>query len=66
MGVVTNLKYKDDDGNDDNFSIDQVRIREVTNGWIVEEIYDGDGGEYTHVFTHADEMWNFLKRTFKI
>lgn len=67
MSNVSNLKFKDGDGDDGrSYGIDQVRIKEVHNGWIVETLYDDDGGEYTSVFNNSDELWDHLKKVFKI
>lgn len=65
MSNVTNLKYKDEDGTG-TLELDQIRIREVSNGWIVDSDYLEDGGQYTNVFTHADDLWDYLKQVLKI
>lgn len=66
MGSISNLKYKDGDDNTSFSQVDQVRIREVNNGWIVETLYQEDDGEFTDVFVDSEDLWKHLKKVFRI
>jgi hypothetical protein len=53
MGNVTNLKFKDEDGGGDDYSLENVSIDMVDNGYLVTFTYD-DGDELKEVYSYKD------------
>lgn len=54
MSAVTKLQFKDGDDNNGNFDIEAVRIRPVSNGYVVTIIDEEEENEY--VYTDKQEM----------
>lgn len=53
MSKITNLKFKDEDGSDDDYSLENVSIDMVDNGYVVTFTYD-DGDEVKEVYGYKD------------
>lgn len=51
MTNLTNLKFKDKDGEDDNPSSIRASIETVSNGWILKVEDDETGAEWTEVYS---------------
>ena len=53
MSKVTNLQFKDGDDDDGDFSLENVSIDMVDNGYVVTFSYD-DGDEVKEVYGYKD------------
>ena len=54
MSNLTNVQFKDGDGDDSSATAADINVRSVSNGWILDVVDDEQGEEYTEVFSFDD------------